>query len=75
MSCKDPGLIHSIDPCQVRNHCHGGEFGKRLDPAKDASFAHEGGAGDWRIKRLILDTEFRSVLSGYAWHAVFAGHS
>ena len=39
MSCKDPGLIHSIDPCQVRNHCHGGEFGKRLDPVKDASSA------------------------------------
>ncbi len=35
MSCKDPGLIHSIDPCQVRNHCHDGEFGKRLDPVKD----------------------------------------
>ena len=39
MSCKDPGLIHSIDPCQVRNHCHGGEFGKRLDPVKDAAAA------------------------------------
>jgi hypothetical protein len=46
MSCKDPGLIHSIDPCQVRNHCHGGEFGKRLDPVKDASSAHEGGAAN-----------------------------